>query len=310
MRADIYFSDADGVKPNDVTIGETLFEFAGIITEALSETTLPVSAPPHFEKIKRRAEKEADCEEEVVKSAHQYLFIIRYTTYKGSRDFSVLSSADVKCASDRRTWSFIAGRFQFTNVQNLITQFAEMAEVAKKSKTRWRRVATDAVVLSTMWLLLSGLFDLFHLSLGAISVILVLLINRREEMKEVDRFPIKLTRLLIYLAWLAKEMILSAVHVARVVIAPRMPLDPVLIRFKSKQPNDLARVLLANSITLTPGTLTIDLSGDDFLVHSLTRNTADGVTNGVMQEKVARMFVNEPGVFISDVEYNPELRRS
>lgn len=221
-----------------------------------------------------------------------------------------MSSADIQHAADRKNVEFIDGRFQFTNVENLITQFAEMAEVAKKSKTRWRRVAVDAVLLSTMWLLLSGLFDLFHLSLGAISVILVLLINRREEMRKDDGFPIKMTRLLVYLAWLAKEMILSALHVARVVIAPRMPLDPVLIRFKSKQPNDLARVLLANSITLTPGTLTIDLSGDDFLVHSLTRNTADGVTNGVMQEKVAQMFVNEPGVFISNVEYNPQLRRS
>jgi multicomponent Na+:H+ antiporter subunit E len=143
-----------------------------------------------------------------------------------------------------------------------------------------------------------------------ISVVLVLFINRRGEMQADENFTIKISRLLVYLPWLAKEMILSALHVARVIFTPRMPLDPVLIRFKSRQPNDLARVILGNSITLTPGTLTVELFGNDFLVHALTRNTADGVTSGVMQTNVARLFTNEPGIVVSDIEYNPKFRRS
>jgi multicomponent Na+:H+ antiporter subunit E len=150
----------------------------------------------------------------------------------------------------------------------------------------WRRFVVQAVFLYAVWLLLSGHYDLFHLVLGAISVGLVLLMNRTilpfVSLEGSESGRLRISRYVLYIPWLAWEMILAGTHVARVVLSPRMEIRPALIRFKSRQPNNLARVILGNSITLTPGTLTIELDGDEFLVHALTEETARGLLNGSM----------------------------
>lgn len=186
----------------------------------------------------------------------------------------------------------------------------DMVPAKKKHANRWRLVSIEAAFLFVLWLLLSGHYDLFHLLLGVFSVLLVIVINRDgNPIEGVENVPIKIRRLLAYLPWLAKEMIKSSLHVARVVLSPRMPIDPMMVRFKSNQPNDFARVILANSITLTPGTLTVELSADQFLVHALTKNTAEGLVESTMQTKVARLFTDKPEKVVFDVEYNPSIRK-
>jgi multicomponent Na+:H+ antiporter subunit E len=182
----------------------------------------------------------------------------------------------------------------------------------REFKPRSRRpVLITVMLLMTLWILLSGHFDWFHLALGVLSVGLVVAINRpqgflpREDAALVD---LNFRRLLLYIPWLGKEMVLSALHVARVTLSPRMPLAPDMIIFKSEQPNDMARMILGNSITLTPGTLTVDLDQQQFLVHALTPTTAEGLLNGTMQEKVARLFTRRPGKMVFDVQRGPQLR--
>ena len=175
----------------------------------------------------------------------------------------------------------------------------------------WRRFLVQGVVLMALWLLLSGHFDAFHVALGVLSVGLVIAINRRLPAVVCRNDPpdvrLRLRRLLLYLPWLFLEMVLSSLHVARVVLSPRPPLSPRMVRFKSRQPGDLARVILGNSITLTPGTLTISIDGDEFLVHALSPTTAAGLLTGTMQTKVARLFVDAPADMVTESRADPPL---
>jgi multicomponent Na+:H+ antiporter subunit E len=182
-------------------------------------------------------------------------------------------------------------------------------------KRSWRGGLLQGLALMALWLLMSGIYDGFHIGLGVLSVILVLLLNFRFAFPSPDTAETGQPhwgRILLYLPWLVKEMVLSGLHVARVVLTPRMPLDPRLIRFKSKQPNDVARVILGNSITLTPGTLTVDMGKEEYLIHALTRATAEGLLNESMQTRVARLFVDNPEQMVfetSIVTSRPKGRR-
>lgn len=167
--------------------------------------------------------------------------------------------------------------------------------------------ATQAVLLMGLWLGLSGHYDSFHVGLGVLSVVLILSINRRLRHLPVApnqvpaRFQFQLFRLLAYFVWLPVQIFFSAVYVAKIVVSPRMPIQPQFVRFRSAQPNALAQMILGNSITLTPGTLTVNVEGDEFLIHSLTEDTTAGLLDGTMQTKVARLFEDVPGPMVFDV---------
>ncbi|NOY44274.1 MAG: hypothetical protein GXP50_02290 [Deltaproteobacteria bacterium] len=162
----------------------------------------------------------------------------------------------------------------------------------------------QAVLLMVLWLVLSGLYDPFHLGLGAVSVACVLWLNRRlPRPAGRGRTEVHVLRFAAYCGWLLGQILLSALHVAGVVLHPRLPVSPRMVRFRSDQPNDVARMLLANSITLTPGTLTVEVDGDEFTVHALTEATARGLLDGTMQAKVARLFSDEPGRAVYDVRW-------
>ena len=97
-------------------------------------------------------------------------------------------------------------------------------------------------------------------------------------------------KIFIYFIWLVKEIILSALTVAKVVINPKK-MQPQLVWFKADYDNPAARALLANSITLTPGTITVDIYDDGvYSCHCLTDDTKEGLLSGIMQEKVAKIF--------------------
>ena len=170
----------------------------------------------------------------------------------------------------------------------------------------WPGTALKAAALMLVWLLLSGHYDLLHILMGLISVVLILFMNRPRESDSPQLLRLmRWWRVLLYVPWLIKEMVLSALYVVRIVLAPRMPLDPHLVRFKSSQPNDVAKVILGNSITLTPGTLTVDIGQQEVLVHALTHKLAYGLLNGTMQTKVASLFTDHPGEMVFDVRMIP-----
>ena len=105
-----------------------------------------------------------------------------------------------------------------------------------------------------------------------------------------------LLRLTLYAPWLAGQIVIASVQVAKVVLSPSLEIDPCVFRFGVPLPHNVARATLANSITLTPGTVTLDVRDDDYLVHALTAASIEGLETdgpGNMKDRVARVFTNE-----------------
>ena len=145
------------------------------------------------------------------------------------------------------------------------------------------------VALASAWLLWSGYFDnALLLSLGAVSVATVFILALRMGLVDREGVPIQLgVRLLLYAPWLAWEVFKANLDVARRILSPGLPIDPRIIEVKAGQREDLGRVIYANSITLTPGTVSIDAEGDVITVHALTAEAALGVEAGDMDRKVS-----------------------
>ena len=170
-----------------------------------------------------------------------------------------------------------------------------------------RGVIIQGLLLLGLWLHLSGHYDLFHITIGIVSVGLVMFINaplKNFKFFHDDYSPwssLKIKGLISYFTWLLGEIITSGFQVAYLVLHPKMPINPHLIKFQVKMPNLAAKIILGNSITLTPGTVTVELSEDEFLVHLLTPQSAKNLINGKMAIKVARIFDRSASEVIRDV---------
>jgi multicomponent Na+:H+ antiporter subunit E len=142
------------------------------------------------------------------------------------------------------------------------------------------------VFLYLFWLLLSGFFTAFLMSAGIGSALAVVWFARRMDVVDAEGHPIHLgAQALLYWPWLLKEIAKSAWDVSRIIVDPKLPISPTLVRFKPTQRTDVGLVLHANSITLTPGTITIEAGRDEFLVHGLTRGGAEGTVDSEMDRR-------------------------
>lgn len=153
------------------------------------------------------------------------------------------------------------------------------------------RTAALIGLLAALWLLLSGYWDApLLLAFGAASVAFCVLAARHLGIFDAEGHPYYLTwRGLGYWPWLVKEICKSNVDVARRVLRPRLDLYPVLFPTRASQEDDLGQVIYANSITLTPGTVSIDLEPHSILVHAITREGEQDVKSGEMDRRVSAM---------------------
>ena len=143
------------------------------------------------------------------------------------------------------------------------------------------------IFLFLFWLLLSGYFTTFLLSAGVGSALAVVWFARRMDVVDHEGHPIHLgASVLLYWPWLLKEVVKSAWDVSRIIVHPRLPISPTLVRFKPTQKTDIGLVIHANSITLTPGTITIEAGANEFLVHGITRSVAEGAVDSEMDRRV------------------------
>lgn len=148
---------------------------------------------------------------------------------------------------------------------------------------------SSAIVLFVFWLLLSGYFTAFLVTMGALSAVAIVALGRRMEVIDREGHPIHLSwRALGYWPWLFKEIVKSAWDVSRIIVDPRLPISPTLVRAKTTQKTAVGVVTYANSITLTPGTISVDVKRDEILVHALTREGAEGLLAGEMDRRVTR----------------------
>ncbi|MFQ5844992.1 MAG: Na+/H+ antiporter subunit E [Planctomycetota bacterium] len=145
------------------------------------------------------------------------------------------------------------------------------------------------LVLFAVWVLWSGHLEPSLLILGLVSCGVVVALTRRMELAEPERLPGLWWRMVLYAPWLVAAIARANVDVARRILHPRLPIGPRVVRVRAGQRTDLGRVLYANSITLTPGTVSIDMEGDEITVHALTREAAEGLQSGAMDRRVTRM---------------------
>ena len=155
-------------------------------------------------------------------------------------------------------------------------------------------------VLTVTWLLWSGLTVVVDLSPFAVTVPHWLLVPFmigsvgftqfilwRMDAVDKESSPLHLTgRFLVYFPWLLKEIVLSNLHVAQVILDPELPIQPQLVRVHTSQRTDIGHVIHANSITITPGTISLDVRNGTILVHALTSHTAEGVDSDEMDRRV------------------------
>lgn len=151
--------------------------------------------------------------------------------------------------------------------------------------------------MAAIWILLSGKFDTFHLSLGMISCAIVAYISGDLlfESPKIMSLPGAWLRFIRYVPWLLYQVFWANLHVLYLTFHPRMHelINPKIIIFRSKLYSDLSLVTFANSITLTPGTITVFVSGDgEFHVHAIDDVSAEGLP-GEMEARIAKVFREE-----------------
>ncbi|MCX8029984.1 MAG: Na+/H+ antiporter subunit E [Thermodesulfovibrionales bacterium] len=149
------------------------------------------------------------------------------------------------------------------------------------------------IILFINWVIWSGLLDLFHLSLGVISCLIVTfmshdLLFKRKTFKWSDIS--EAFRFFAYIPWLLYQIILSNIHVAKIVLKPEMPIDPDIVPYQHKLKKDISITTFANSIILTPGTITALIVDDKFYVHCLDKKVAEDLLTGEMEQRVAKVF--------------------
>ncbi len=143
------------------------------------------------------------------------------------------------------------------------------------------------LVLACFWLVLSGHYTVITVTAGFVSVIGVVLLSRRMDIADEEGHPIHLSpRAVTYWPWLGLEIAKSAWDVTKIILSPKLPISPTLIRVRASQRTPVGIATYANSITLTPGTVTARVSGNEFLVHAITRAGAEDLAKGTMDDRV------------------------
>ncbi|HDZ90265.1 MAG: Na+/H+ antiporter subunit E [Deltaproteobacteria bacterium] len=157
--------------------------------------------------------------------------------------------------------------------------------------------AITFILLFSLWIVLSGKFDPFHLSLGLISCVMVTLFSKDLIFPEPGTEGSLRTWVCFirYVPWLLYQIFMANLHVLYLTFHPRMMdlIDPRIFRFQSRLKGDLPLVTFANSITLTPGTITVYVSIDGtFTVHALDKSSRESLP-GEMERRIARAFGEE-----------------
>lgn len=146
------------------------------------------------------------------------------------------------------------------------------------------------IVLAAFWLLNSNHYTLFMLMLGGISTAVVLFLAHRMDITDHEHQPVHLSsKIPAYYLWLLKEVVVSNISVVKHIWIGNKSISPTLSTLKTRQKTDIGKVIYANSITLTPGTVTVDVVGDRLMVHSLLKEGMDVLQTGEMDRRVHQL---------------------
>lgn len=165
-----------------------------------------------------------------------------------------------------------------------------------------RTTVVQAVVLFLFWFALSGRTEPLFVVTGAIGAVVITLVTSPvtaaclrpdADHVRITRIPLAVVRALGFAVWMAGRILVASVQLARIVLSRTMPLDPCSVRFQTELRSPLARTTLTNAISLVPGTLTVDIDGNDIVVHALSPLQVEDLVTGRLQNKVAAMFLED-----------------
>ena len=148
-----------------------------------------------------------------------------------------------------------------------------------------------AIAMFIFWILLSGEFTFILITSGVVASLIVaylshdIFVGKADLKTETGR----VFKFIVYIPWLLWEIILANVEIAYLVLNPKPLIDPQLVHFKNDLKTDLGIVTLAHSITLTPGTVTVDANREEFVIHAIWQKSAEGIISGEMQRKVKKI---------------------
>lgn len=158
------------------------------------------------------------------------------------------------------------------------------------SKNSFRYTISLIIVLALIWLGNSGLYNGLLLSMGAVSVLFVVFVAHRLDVVDEESQPLHVSRgILFYWLWLFKKIIQSNIQVIkRIWIGPKS-ISPVVMQLRMSQKTDMGKTIYGNSVTLTPGTVTLDIENSVMTVYALTYNSIKYLQGGEMDRKVKQL---------------------
>jgi multicomponent Na+:H+ antiporter subunit E len=156
-----------------------------------------------------------------------------------------------------------------------------------------KQFMANALVLFCVWLVLSGQYDVSHLGLGFLVSCGVAWLNTGYPHSPFHNYP--WFRQLVYAPWLLLRIIESSLHVTKLILSPSLPIQPKLLTYRTRLRNPAAVVLLGNSITLTPGTITVEVNSHHLIVHAIDEASARDLTSGRIEQKIADVFQEDSG---------------
>lgn len=153
-----------------------------------------------------------------------------------------------------------------------------------------KKFAISSVCLFIVWLLLSGFIKTNFLVLGGLSSMFVAWLAIKLDIFSDNSEHLKINiRAISYAPYLLKEMIKSNLHVARIILHPKLPIDPQAVWIEASQKTDIGLAIHANSLTLTPGTISLAVEGNKLHIHAITSVTAQGAIEGHIDKRVANL---------------------
>lgn len=147
-----------------------------------------------------------------------------------------------------------------------------------------------SLTLAAFWLANTAHYTTLMLTLGVTSVALVVFMAHRMDVVDHEAQPLHLTlKIPFYYAWLIKEIFLANLLVVKHIWLGNKSISPVFATITASQKTEIGKVIYANSITMTPGTVTVKLEGNKFLVHALLRESIEGLESGDMDRRVTQL---------------------
>ena len=156
--------------------------------------------------------------------------------------------------------------------------------MGKSSRDMFLKIAA----LFVIWLILSGTDNPFHVGLGLVVSCGVAWLNSGRADSSARHFPV--VGMLWYLPWLLSRIVQSGVHMTVLILRPSLPIAPRLIHYRTNLQHQMGIAILGNSITLTPGTITVEVQAQELVVHAIDDEAGHDLTTHRLERHIDRMF--------------------